>query len=116
MKKILMALVMVTLFASAAYAECFICDNANSDKYSQKITYKIVRGVGNTLFGWTELIVRPSKEMEAGIPFSTAVTAGLADAVVRTGNGLLELVTFWNPGKTDISGIKDCPICIIENN
>lgn len=111
MKRIALLIVLLLLSTGIAYAECFICEKAASDNYGEKATYRIVRGLGNAAFGWTEIFFRPSKEMNAGTPFATAVAAGLGNALTRTANGIVELLTFWNPGKEEIIAIKDCPIC-----
>lgn len=114
MKKVLLLVTIMLLCATMAYAGCVVCDKAASESYGEKTTYRFVRGLGNTAFGWAEIFFRPSKEMAQGTPFATAVVAGLGNSLVRTGNGVLELLTFWNPGKEDIGGVKDCPICAMK--
>ena len=74
-----------------------------------------VRGLGNALFGWSELIFRPIKMMNNGENIITAVTVGIGNSLERTGSGVVDLLTFWNPNKGgDIALAKDCPICALK--
>ncbi len=109
MKKVLLVVVAVLLLTGTAYAECYICDRVDSDAYASKAGGRLIRGLGNTLMGWAEIVVSPGREMESGSHFFTAVVAGLGNAIGRTGNGIVDLLTFWNP--TTGRNIEDCPIC-----
>ncbi|NQT07117.1 MAG: hypothetical protein HQ575_06210 [Candidatus Omnitrophica bacterium] len=114
MKKVLLTIIAFLLSASVAYAGCSICEGVLSENYGQRITYKLVRGLGNTLFGWTELLMRPGKEMHKGEHFATAVFIGLGNALTRTTSGVIDVLVFWNPTKEEIMTVKDCPICALE--
>lgn len=109
MKKLLLVVIAVLLLTGTAYAECWICDRVDTGEYASKAGGRLIRGLGNTLTGWAELFVSPGKEMEQGSHFFTAVVAALGNAIGRTGNGIVDLLTFWNP--TTGKNIQDCPIC-----
>ena len=111
MKKVLLAVIVVLLLSGMAYAQCHICDGIASDNYGKKAGAKFLRGVGNTLFGWMELFVSPGREVEQGSHVVTAVVAGLGNALERTSSGLVDVLTFWNPTKDEITTVKNCPIC-----
>ncbi len=74
-------------------------------EYSVKpASVKLWRGIVNTLTGWGELIRQPivlTKEDGAvGIP--TGIINGVFMTVVRTGAGIVEIVTFPVPMTEDI--------------
>ena len=64
----------------------------------EKRVEKLGRGIGNLLFGWTEIPVTWDKKMKRGKSFtylfSTAPLAGTIRAFMRTGVGVYEIFTF----------------------
>ena len=95
---------------------CPICRAANNPNtpYTQKAGVTLMRGVTNTAFGWTELLVQPSAEVERGGNLLVGIGKGMGYAVTRTAGGVGELFTFWLPkgaqGYPKLS--QDCPICM----
>ena len=107
--------------ASPARAEetkriCPICGNASSDpaSYSAKAGTTLVRGSANTLLGWTELIRQPVEETKAGGNILVGIGKGVGQGVMRTVEGIGELLTFWTPKVHDhyVHFAKDCPVCM----
>ncbi len=66
----------------------------------EKRVNKLGRGLGNLLFGWTEIPVTWNNKMQEGKPLqyllSTAPLIGVVKAFMRTGIGVFEIVTFPN--------------------
>lgn len=94
-------------------ALCFSTSLASAQSYDpdqelkpptvfEKRVEKLGRGIGNILFGWTEIPVTWHKKMKQGKPLqyllSTAPLMGTVRAFMRTGVGVYEVVTF--PGDT----------------
>ncbi len=101
--------------SSPAPTTCPICHQANNPQapYAQKAGSTLVRGAINTAFGWTELLVQPTDEVNRGGNVLTGIGKGLGFAVKRTALGFGELLTFWTPkGKEGhVILTRDCPIC-----
>ncbi|HNY28525.1 MAG TPA: exosortase system-associated protein, TIGR04073 family [Candidatus Sumerlaeota bacterium] len=65
-----------------------------------KVTRKFARGFANTLFGWLEVPRQMNTEIRESNMFTGFLVGGFrgcAFTVTRTGVGLVELVTFWQP-------------------
>ena len=80
--------------------------------YPEKAGNTLVRGAINFGFGWTELFLQPTKEVESGGNVITGMANGIGRTVSRTFSGLGEMLTFWTP-KVDgqyIHFIPDCPL------
>lgn len=64
----------------------------------QKRIEKLGRGVSNLLFGWTEIPLTVDEKIDQGKPLTyiltTAPIMGTVKAVMRTGVGAYEIVTF----------------------
>lgn len=97
-------------------ATCPICRRANNQNtpYPERATVSLVRGATNTAFGWTELLVEPTNEVERGGNLALGIGKGVGRAVTRTAAGIGEMFTFWLPktGATYPSLATDCPICL----
>ena len=95
---------------------CPICAKAGNDtaSYSAKAGTTLVRGSANTLLGWTELIRQPVEETKAGGNVLVGIGKGVGQGVVRTVEGIGELLTFWTPKVHDhyVHFSKDCPVCM----
>jgi len=96
-------------------ARCPICQTANDPKagYGRRASTTLLRGAINAGFGWTELLVNPAEEVNAGGRLLVGVGRGMGLALTRTASGLGELLTFWAPRRKDPaqSLATDCPIC-----
>jgi putative exosortase-associated protein (TIGR04073 family) len=101
--------------SSPAPTTCPICRQANNQQapYAEKAGSTLVRGAINTAFGWTELLVQPTEEVNRGGNLATGVGKGIGLAIKRTALGLGELLTFWTPKGKEGHAIlaRDCPIC-----
>jgi len=95
---------------------CPICRRANDQRlpYPEKAGSTLVRGAVNTAFGWTELLVQPTAEVNAGGNVLFGIGKGVGYAVKRTAGGISELLTFWTPKSKAgyLSLVNDCPICV----
>ena len=95
---------------------CPICQAANDETaaYFQKAGSTLMRGVLNTAFGWTELLVRPTEEVQEGGNLATGIGKGVGFAAKRTFLGFGELLTFWAPKSQGgyLRLNKDCPSCM----
>lgn len=64
----------------------------------QKRIEKLGRGVSNVLFGWTEIPLTMDEKIDQGKPLTyiltTAPIVGTVKAILRTGVGGYEIVTF----------------------
>lgn len=60
---------------------------------------KLGRGLENAILGWTELVTRPSAEVEKqGAPgLVSGMVNGVSGATMRTVTGAVEMATFWSP-------------------
>jgi len=95
---------------------CPICRTANDQQaaYAQHASTQLARGVVNTAFGWTELLVRPPAEVNAGGSLILGIGKGVGHAVKRTALGIGELLTFWTPKgpRGYLTFTEDCPVCL----
>jgi putative exosortase-associated protein (TIGR04073 family) len=94
---------------------CPICRQANNPQapYAEKAGSTLVRGAINAAFGWTELLVQPTEEVNRHGNLAVGVGKGIGFAVKRTALGFGELLTFWTPkGKEgNFALAQDCPVC-----
>jgi len=96
------AFILTILFAQASFAgQPLLGEPESSVKLASE---KLCRGIGNIATGWGELFRQPIVcTMEDGI---SGVPVGLVNGVfmtiVRTGSGLLEVVTFPLPLDEDL--------------
>ena len=95
---------------------CPICAKAGTDSasYSAKAGTTLVRGASNTLLGWTELIRQPVEETKAGGNVLVGIGKGIGQGVMRTVQGVGEILTFWTPKVQNhyVKFSKDCPVCM----
>lgn len=99
--------------AEEALIQCPICRTANDPQasYGRKAGATLLRGALNTTFGWTELLLEPVEEANAGGNVLSGISKGIGSAVTRTGAGVGELFTFWVPRKPGSEPlISTCPI------
>lgn len=94
---------------------CPICRQANNRQapYAEKAGSTLVRGAINAAFGWTELLVQPTEEVNHGGSLAVGVGKGIGFAVKRTALGFGELLTFWTPKSKEgnFTLAQDCPVC-----
>ena len=95
--------------------QCPICRAANNQHatYGQKATSTLMRGAVNTAFGWTELLVQPTAEVNTSGNLALGIGKGVGLAIKRTALGVGELLTFWTPKgqKGYFALAENCPIC-----
>jgi len=100
----------------APAVQCPICRTANDQAapYAGKATSTLMRGAVNVLFGWTELLIQPTEEVDQGGNLAIGIGKGVGYAMKRTAAGLGEVLTFWTPrGKErSVTLATDCPICM----
>ena len=95
---------------------CPICRHANnaSASYGEQAAGSLVRGVTNTFFGWTEMLTRPTAEVERHGNLLRGIGQGVSYSARRTAAGIGEALTFWMPksagGPPPLA--TDCPICM----
>ena len=100
----------------APLTACPICRHANNQSapYAEQAVGSLARGVTNVFFGWTEMIVRPTAEVERHGNLLIGIGQGLSHSVSRTAAGIGEALTFWMPkssgGPSPLA--TDCPICM----
>jgi putative exosortase-associated protein (TIGR04073 family) len=117
MKRLLLLVVVMVFAASFAYAAgakeaegCWACSNLQSDDMSQRYGARVCNGLCNAALGWSEIFFRPGKVVSAGGNPVVGFFEGLGNAISRTVAGVVEVVTFWTPGKS-VAKIDDCPMC-----
>jgi putative exosortase-associated protein (TIGR04073 family) len=102
--------------AEEAAIVCPICQRANDQQaaYSQKAGITLLRGMVNTTFGWTELLVQPAAEVNGGGHLVVGIGKGIGYAAKRTVLGVGELLTFWTPkGRQGyLTLTENCPVCL----
>jgi putative exosortase-associated protein (TIGR04073 family) len=104
MKKVLVLLVaMLIAFAPLSFAN-WACESAGSDIYLKAAGGKLLRGIGNAAFGWTELIRQPMIQENKW----EGVSRGVGHAILRTLSGAVEAVTCLVP-KANIPAVE--PVC-----
>ncbi|UJP07595.1 MAG: exosortase system-associated protein, TIGR04073 family [Nitrosomonas sp.] len=85
------------LFSSQAHAR----EAITADVYFNRAGTKILSGVANIATGWMELPKNISlwnqRDQNALIGITEGLLWGVFHTVGRTGNGALDLVTFWLP-------------------
>lgn len=97
-------------------ASCPICRGANNQSapYAQQAASSLARGLTNTFFGWTEMLIRPTAEVERRGNLLSGIGQGLSHSARRTAAGVGEVLTFWMPksagGPPPLA--TDCPICL----
>ena len=95
---------------------CPVCARANNDtaSYPSKAGSTLVRGATNALFGWTEILRQPAREVKEGGNVFTGMLAGLGYGARRTLVGAGEVLTFWTPKvQTRYLHLShDCPLCM----
>ena len=95
---------------------CPICRRADAPNapYPEQASYTLIRGMANTLLGWTELIRQPAVEVREGHHLVSGLGKGLVHSLTRTGDGAAELLTFWVPRpRTNKPPVAhDCPLCM----
>jgi len=117
MKKLVLFVIVMVFAASFAYAAeekegkvCGACSNLQSDDMSQRYGARVCNGLCNAALGWSEIFFRPGKVAAAGGNPVMGFFEGLGNAISRTSAGVVEIVTFWTPGKSVVE-IDDCPMC-----
>ncbi len=99
---------------------CPICRHANNQSapYGEQAAGSLARGLTNTLFGWTEMIIRPTAEVERHGNLLNGIGQGVSYSARRTAAGIGEALTFWMPksagGRPPL--VTDCPICLSARN
>ena len=95
---------------------CPICRHANnqSASYGEQAAGSLARGLTNTFFGWTEMLIRPTAEVERHGILLNGVGQGVSYSARRTAAGLGEVLTFWMPKSSGGPPplVTDCPICL----
>ncbi len=110
MKKIIVLVLVLTfvigstpLFAGEkTYNPALMMDNkidqgVASNHYLVKAPSQLLRGTHNLVFGWSN-IVTDLFQPPIGIGTVLSPITGPVTAVVRTGSGAVDLMTFWIPG------------------
>ena len=101
---------------SSPASTCPICRHANNQSapYAEQATANLARGLTNTFFGWTEMLVRPTAEVERHGNLLNGVGQGISHSVSRTAAGIGEALTFWMPKSVGgpLPLTSDCPICM----
>lgn len=114
MKKLALVLLFVLVCVPLVCAGT-LNENTKSTDYGTATGAKLVRGVSNVAFGWTELFFRPGKLISQGDHPVVAVLKGIGNTVSRTTVGALEAVTCWIPGNsTEVLDIKDNPMDVVK--
>ncbi|MDP3733175.1 MAG: hypothetical protein Q8Q91_01405 [Candidatus Daviesbacteria bacterium] len=114
MKKLVLALIIVLVCVPLVCAAT-LNENTKSSDYGTATGSKLVRGVANTAFGWTEIFFRPGKLISQGDHPVVAVLKGLGNAVARTTVGALEVATCWIPGtSSEVLAIEGNPMDVVK--
>ena len=69
----------------------------SADNYGSAVSEKLQTGITNTLLGWTKVFSVPYDYSQAGMNTWAGVGKGMVDAVLCTGLGAFNLVTFPIP-------------------
>lgn len=93
------AVLLATLFSMPVHAQLYNPDvDLPKPTGMEKALTKMGRGISNIIFGWAEIPMTFDKNLKKGKPlgFLVGVTPvlGGARAVMRTGTGVFETVTF----------------------
>ena len=82
-------------------AQLTLSQQAESPYYGEKWIGMLARGVLNATTGFVDLLTRTLNESKSGPPVAgtaRGLALGAGCAVLRTGSGVIDLVTFWVPG------------------
>lgn len=114
MKKLVLAIILVLICVPMVFAGT-LNENTKSTDYGTATGSKLVRGVSNVAFGWTELFFRPGKLIAQGDHPVVAVLKGIGNSVARTTVGALEAVTCWIPGTSaEVLQIEGNPMDVVK--
>ena len=94
-------LVLVLATPSAWAARMRVHEQAESSRYGEKAVGMLGRGVLNLATGFVDVCVRTMEESKTGTPVMGTVKGLLIGAgcgLLRTGSGVVDLLTFWVPG------------------
>ena len=77
----------------------------------EKSLTKLGRGISNILLGWTEIPMTFDRNLKKGKPLGyligPAPVIGVEKAVIRTGTGVFEVVTFPRAGERNFEAILE---------
>lgn len=114
MKKFVLVLLFVLVCVPLVFAAT-LNENTKSTDYGTATGSKLVRGVANVAFGWTELFFRPGKLIAQGDHPVVAVLKGIGNSVARTTVGALEVATCWVPGtSSEVLAIQGNPMDVVK--
>ena len=85
----------------AQAAQLTLSQKAESPYYGEKWIGMLARGALNVTTGFVDLLARTMNESKSGPPVAGTVRGlalGTGCGVLRTGSGVIDLVTFWVPG------------------
>jgi len=95
--RLILMLSILFLFSSQVQAS----EEITADVYFSRVGMKILSGVANVTTGWMELpkniILWCQKDNSIIVGFPEGVLWGIFHTASRTGNGALDLATFWFP-------------------
>ena len=112
MKRIVFAAFLISLLLAStqAFAACNCADKVTSDNYAVRAPARLIHGVINLGFGWTELLTEPYTSVKNdGQNVVDGIFDGLGNSIYYSALGAWDIVTFWFPGKggKDIA-VKEC--------
>lgn len=95
----ILAVVVLTCFNAPVHAQLYDPDlDLPRPTGMEKALTKMGRGISNILFGWAEVPMTFDRNLKKGKPLGylvgVAPVLGTARAVMRTGTGVFEVVTF----------------------
>ena len=82
---------------SQSEAKCGVCQGAESMSWAKSAPGKILRGIVNAGLGWTNLIAQPIRSSQDGDNVFKGIGKGFGYTVLRTVQGVAEIVIFWLP-------------------
>ena len=102
---------------SVSYAQCPICAKVvtSNGNWPERSICQLTQGCGNLLLGWTEAFAQPVRENVTNpnpdLVYKTlnGSLKGWGQAVITSGAGLMEVLTFWTPVR--ISPDTNCVGC-----
>ncbi len=100
-----MIMIFMGAFSVASYAECPICvkASASNSNWPERSVCQFAQGAGNLLFGWTQAFTEPVRENICNsnpcplYKTTNGLLVGWGKAIITSGSGLLEILTFWTP-------------------
>ncbi len=114
MKKLVLLAIFVLVCVPLVCAAT-LDENTKSNDYGTATGAKLVRGVSNAAFGWTELFFRPGKLIAQGDNPVVAGLKGVGNSISRTVVGALEAVTCFVPGNSvEVLDIKGNPMEVVK--